>query len=451
MTGGPHIVLIVIDTLRQDYSLQLNRILKKFGFISYKNIIAPAPWTTPTHASIFTGLYPAFHGTHETKTRKLTNITLQEGPSLLHTLLSELGYKTYLLSANPLISPTFGFKKFDYVDIYPFSPLVKLLSTKERRLIDQYAKKYEAYKTQKLRVILDMCLSKNIGLAVKILIERLIEKPYLAYMATIKKWPLEKGSSKIIDALKKLAISQPSFIFINLMEVHDPYFLRNRDYIVTIKNYINGYLDIKYSMKWQKGYKKEIEYISKKIKCILDILSNKGILQDSLIIITSDHGQLLGEHNRLNHGTFLYDELIQVPLWVRYPNTNIIPLQDEGYISLTRLYNLILTTVRGDEYTIKTLYSPVVFSEVYGIHLSYSGLSLTPQEKTNLMALEKYRIAIYYKNFKGIFNVTDWKFEEIISYDPNTEITEDIVKSMKKEVMKFLKTATLAKAPKIKL
>ncbi|CAB50097.1 hypothetical protein [Pyrococcus abyssi] len=75
---------------------------------------------------------------------------------------------------------------------------------------------------------------------------------------------------------------------------------------------------------------------------------------------------------------------------------------------------------------------------------------MRPKEK-NIEQLEKYRIAIYYKNFKGIFNVTDWKFEEIISYDPNIEITEDVVKDMKKEVVKFLKTATVAKVPKIKI
>jgi len=92
----------------------------------------------------------------------------------------------------------------------------------------------------------------------------------------------------------------------------------------------------------------------------------------------------------------------------------------------------------------------VVFAESYGI----GGVTVNPQtemEKKNIEQLEKYRIAIYYKNFKGIFNVTDWKFEEIFSYDPNVEVTEDVVKHMKKEVIKFLKTATVAKVPKIKL
>jgi len=96
------------------------------------------------------------------------------------------------------------------------------------------------------------------------------------------------------------------------------------------------------------------------------------------------------------------------------------------------------------------LYSDTVFAESYGIHQNVGELS-NEEEKKNIEQLEKYRIAIYYKNFKGIFNVTDWRFEKIKSYDPNIEVTDDIVKHMKKEVIKFLKTATIVKVPKIKI
>lgn len=91
-----------------------------------------------------------------------------------------------------------------------------------------------------------------------------------------------------------------------------------------------------------------------------------------------------------------------------------------------------------------------MFAESYGVQLKVGELK-SEEERINIEQLEKYRIAIYYKNFKGIFNVTDWKFEKITSYDPALEVTEDIVKHMKKEIIKFLKTATVAKVPKIKL
>jgi len=63
------------------------------------------------------------------------------------------------------------------------------------------------------------------------------------------------------------------------------------------------------------------------------------------------------------------------------------------------------------------------------------------------LRFEKYRIAVYYKKFKGVFNVEKWEFEKVFSYDPGREITEEVIKYMKRYIMKFLKTATV-KVPK---
>jgi len=53
-----NVILIVIDTLRKDYAKHLEVELEKLGFLSYEKAVAPASWTAPSHASIFTGLYP---------------------------------------------------------------------------------------------------------------------------------------------------------------------------------------------------------------------------------------------------------------------------------------------------------------------------------------------------------------------------------------------------------
>ena len=55
--------------------------------------------------------------------------------------------------------------------------------------------------------------------------------------------------------------------------------------------------------------------------------------------------------------------------------------------------------------------------------------------------LDKYRIAIYHEDFKGIFNVEDWRFEEILSYNPNEEITREVAEELKRKVVKFLKNS----------
>ena len=117
---------------------------------------------------------------------------------------------------------------------------------------------------------------------------------------------------------------------------------------------------------------------------------------------------------------------------------------------MVRLKPFILDIIDNKLSDDSVLYSDTVFAESYGVHTDIGNIS-NETERKNIEQLDKYRIAIYYRNFKGIFNVTDWKFEEIISYDPKIEITDDITKHMKKEVLKFLKTATVAKVPKIKI
>ena len=121
---NPHIIFIVVDTLRKDCASFLEAGLKKLGFVSYENIIATAPWTTPSHASMFTGLYSLLHGAHETKTRKSLEVRLSSNIALLtDTLKDDYGYDTHLISANIFVSPYFGFKGFDYYfDIFPMRP-----------------------------------------------------------------------------------------------------------------------------------------------------------------------------------------------------------------------------------------------------------------------------------------------------------------------------------------
>ena len=61
-----NVVVLIIDTLREDYGRGLE-MLGELGFIKYENAIAPAPWTLPSHVSLITGMYPSQHGIHESR------------------------------------------------------------------------------------------------------------------------------------------------------------------------------------------------------------------------------------------------------------------------------------------------------------------------------------------------------------------------------------------------
>lgn len=455
---NPNVIVIVIDTLRKDYAKSLEDTLKKLGFVSYKNAIAPAPWTFPSHASLLTGLYPAFHGAHETKSQKGIQVKLKKSYNLLTYSLKDHGYTTYLFSANPHIQPTQGFTGFDVFHDIGTTQFVGLLSPKERELISNYIT------GSKIKTISKFLSRHEYSLLVKLTIDHFVNRTLKGYPTYLynktKGWPKHKGSKNLVSLFKKSSSitsdSDPKFIFINLMEVHDPYFFGlcgSVPYLLNFKQELRNKIDKKCLQRLRKAYLDEVHFVTTQLLTFFEVLKRRELFDNSLIVVTSDHGQLLGEHGKFNHGTFLYDELLRVPLLIKYPKDMELEIDNNrigGYISLTSLKGIILRAIDGKLTSDEAFYSRVVFSESYGSERN-PVKQLSEDELNEYKRYDKYRIAIYHKNFKGIFNVEDWQFEKIISYDPNTKVTEDITKQLKKEVIKFLKTTTVAKVPKIKL
>ncbi|MEE9294119.1 MAG: sulfatase-like hydrolase/transferase, partial [Phycisphaerae bacterium] len=81
---------------------------------------------------------------------------------------------------------------------------------------------------------------------------------------------------------------------------------------------------------------------------LLEALKLRGMYDNSLIIVTSDHGEAFGEHGWVGHGQLLYEMLVHVPLVIRYPHAAVRGVEDRA-ISLTALGGLILDEV-GIEY-----------------------------------------------------------------------------------------------------
>jgi arylsulfatase A-like enzyme len=67
------------------------------------------------------------------------------------------------------------------------------------------------------------------------------------------------------------------------------------------------------------GYKREIEYLDSKLGTLFTLLKRKGIYNEALIVITSDHGELFGEHGYTLHNCPMFEGVIKVPLVIKYP------------------------------------------------------------------------------------------------------------------------------------
>lgn len=423
--SSPNIFLIVLDTLREDYATPILKELSKFGFVTYQNAIAPAPWTTPSHASMVTGLYPAFHGAHETREKKDINIKLHKYEFSFVNTLSEKGYLNFLLSPNIYVSPYFGFHGFNkFID----TSIPRFLSKDNIKIVYQTNKKL-------LPTLKALLKEKRLDLLVKMTV---------GYGLKQLRWPKDKGAINTIHYLKEIlalnAKKVPLFIMMNLLEVHEPY-ARFEKVSELRENNRKGHTPPERVVKqWQDRYPKHVKYLKNKLVDVMKILENFEVFENSLVIVTSDHGQMLGEHGVIGHGTYLYDELLRVPLAIKYPETKRVTITEQEqsrYISLTKIKPLILQTIYSNTIDDLILYSPTVFAESYGIPERIRPTSR--EEHAHVNSLEKYRIAVYSQGGKAIFNVTDWKFES----PPEMHNSE-----IKRAVIKFLKTVASSKVQK---
>jgi choline-sulfatase len=97
--------------------------------------------------------------------------------------------------------------------------------------------------------------------------------------------------------------SNPSFfLFLHLYDLHTPY-----------------NLPATYSARFGTGYDAELRYVDEQVGVFCDYLRQHNLLDRSLVILTSDHGESLGDHGETTHGYFIYQSTLWVPLIVHWP------------------------------------------------------------------------------------------------------------------------------------
>jgi len=280
-TRRPNIVLIVIDTLRADhlshygYHRATAQSLDEFARTAslFTDCTSPAPWTVPSVASIMTGLHPVHH-----RLERL-GFALPEQLSTVAEALREGGWNTAAISFNPAVRTDFGFAQgFD--------------------LFEDHRGKFGTY--------------PDIAKMVRRIDEWLDDEP-----------------------------SQPFFLYLQPMNVHGPYKVPARQRAVLLGRppsrqfrYFRepmrsimrkGRLDLRdevdaaYVESLVDKYDTAVRYTTDQVARILAMLSRRELFDDTLIIITADHGEELFDHGGFNHGTSMHGELLHVPLYVKMP------------------------------------------------------------------------------------------------------------------------------------
>lgn len=300
----PNLVLIVIDTARADhfgsygYDRPTTPQIDAFArdAVLYRGARSSAPWTLPAHASIFTGLRAGEHGLHfaapEPEMRDWSTVGRMRDVArdrLIAALLQARGYDTFGVSNNAWVSPKTELSLgFDHFYLLPV----------DRKPRDQQVGEWLGARPRS---------STAAGQSLELF-----------------RWDLARG-----------AIGPPFFAFFNLIEPHFPYIPAP-----AFRGRFGGEASRLKSMKKQHEhlelemiaggmspdpellvdlYDEELAQVDAAVGEILDELRARGLYDDALIVITSDHGEHLGEGGRYSHQLSMEPELLEVPLIVKYP------------------------------------------------------------------------------------------------------------------------------------
>ncbi|MFW5918031.1 MAG: sulfatase [Haloferacaceae archaeon] len=345
MASPPNVLLIVLDTVRKDhltpygYERQTTPELAAFAQEAtvFEQAVAPAPWTLPVHASLFTGLYPSQHGADQEN-------PYLEGATTLAQTLSAAGYDTACYSSNAWITPytrlTAGFDDVDnFFEVMPGDLLSGPLARAWRTLNDH----------ERLQVVAEKLVSLGNT-----------AHEYLAGGGTA-----DSKTPAAIDRVQSVVAESdgPWFAFANLMDAHLPYhppeefaadFAPGVDSTTVCQNskeYNSGARDID-EEEWEaiRGlYDAEIAHMDRQLGRLFDWLRDRGIWEETVVIVCADHGELHGEHDLYGHEFNLYDPLINVPLLVKHPDLSADRRSDQ--VELLDLYHTILDVadVEGGE------------------------------------------------------------------------------------------------------
>jgi predicted AlkP superfamily pyrophosphatase or phosphodiesterase len=359
----PNIVIIVLDTLREDHAQGLDRLLD-YGFVKYQNATAPAPWTLPSHASIFTGLYPSEHGIYETQNRRgeeLIRYSRLRMNALEYNILQKYkdeNYDTVLISANFHISPWAGFEADRNILI---DPITSSIETDDAITIDAEAQKLGG----RISFILYYLRKKNIPKLLKasqLYLMRRIRRLKAIPKNISERFVREKGGSLAVSLTKTLRLEEPFFLFVNLMESHSPYFRYGEEKkynCVILKWLLTGSINPQDRRFW-RTYRHHAERATRRAIELVSTILQKTDRSDTLIIVTSDHGELLS-NDGAGHIYSLKDGIIKVPLYVKYPE-GWKKKKQKTYISLTDIPKIL-------DPSTDTIGSDLAIAETFGVFL----------------------------------------------------------------------------------
>lgn len=301
---APDVLFIVMDTVRSmststyGYERPTTPVLDQLAAegVVYEDAYAPATWSLPAHAALFTGTFPSRNNAHA-ETRFLS-----EGGGTLPTMAEHLalaGYETYAFSANPHISDAFGLTRgFMHNDKAWQSGTSARGFSFIYRIVDA------------------------LGLG------GVEDKGGAQVIRNIEDWMKARPEN-----------DRPAFVFVNFLEAHFPFHQMPDEFLYAYQDRdIDELREIgQVSFGVQFGRQLTDEELERIRQPIVDMYDggvlytdylvgkvveqwrSRGMLDNTIVVVVGDHGEVVGEHGAFGHVTPMVEEDLRVPLVMRYP------------------------------------------------------------------------------------------------------------------------------------
>jgi len=299
-SGSPNIVFITLDTVRADrlssygYSRDTTPHLDRFARrgVLFENAIAPSSWTLASHASMFTGLLPHQHGAGY-------DVPMPAGPRTLAEILHSRGYETAAFTSN-----------FHYL---------------ERGW--GLARGFETYEDNSISLRENLAQTFIGGSIIQPVYQNLVQYDYF------NRRNAGDVNQNIFGWLKQRP-RRPYFLFVNYLDAHEPYAaprpynhrfgavpesLLRRLHHSAASPAATSPFNTDEQTSLIAAYDNCIAYLDGQVGRLLDFLRRSSDWENTIVIVTSDHGEEFGEHGRYSHGKDLYRETLHVPLIIAGP------------------------------------------------------------------------------------------------------------------------------------
>lgn len=265
-SDGPPLVLITVDTLRDDHGerMEVYRRLAARG-AAFRTASSTSSWTVPAMASLFTGLMPSGHGAGVDAAGQLQGISPEV--TTLAEALSEHGYRTAGFATNAWLTAGLGFP----------------------RGFDVYWHADEDFH-------------------------------HLLVAAGFPKGPKPRDASRVVDRALDWLQDAPErgwLLWVHLIDPHLPYAHPTGKLEAGLSDErlrAGMRLSPEVVDKVKAAYAHEVDHVDAQLVRLLDALEARGVLDAGVVVLTADHGEELWDHGATGHGHSHHREVVEVPL-----------------------------------------------------------------------------------------------------------------------------------------